>query len=51
MWINNDVKNAKTMSISWRDKNEGFIMRRKLKTEMFFRKIEFFTDVKFLSLT
>ena len=51
MRINNDVKNAKTMSISGRYKNDIFIMRHKRKAETFFRKIEFFTDVHFLSLT
>ena len=49
--INDDVRNAKTMSILWRCKNEGFITRHKLKAETFFRKTEFFIDVQLLSLT
>ena len=51
MQIHNDVKNAKTMSISWRYKNDRFIMRYKRKAETFFRKTDFSTDVQFLSLT
>ena len=51
MRINNGVKNAITMSISWRFKYEGFIKRHKVKAETFFRKIKVFTDVQFLSLT
>ena len=50
MQINNDVKNAKTMSISWRYKNDRFIMRHKRKAETFFRKIEFSADVQFFFL-
>ena len=37
MRINNDVKNAY--------KNDGFILRHKLKAEAFLRKTEFFTNV------
>ena len=46
-----DVKNAKTMPISWRRKNDGFIMTHKLKTETFSQKIEHFGGVILLPLT
>ena len=46
-----DVKNAKTMPISWRRENDGFIMTHKLKTEMFSQKIEYSGGVFFWPLT
>ena len=46
-----DVKNAKTVPISWRCENDGFIMTHKLKTETFSLQIVHSGGVIFLPLT
>ena len=37
------------MPIPWRRENDGFIMKHKLKTEMFSQKIEYSGGVFFLA--
>ena len=46
-----DVKNAKTMPISWHREKDGFIMTHKLKTETFSQQIEHSGGVILLPLT